>query len=179
MLLQWQRLAIERAILHDTPILLLDEPMASLDVEAEAAVMHALETLIEGRTVLTISHRLSTLGHIDEMIVLHKGRIAERGTYNELKAARGVFAYLLAEQNRYNVERREDQGRRLLRPVRKVLRPARRPAYVVRPRVPSGNGRNGSRPQPSDAAPVWAPARDRDLDGDGPPAAAERPDATV
>src|SRR5919198_293203 len=84
---QRQRLAIARAILRDTPILLLDEPTASLDVEAEAEVMHALETLIVGRTVLTISHRLSTLGHVDEIIVLHKGRIVEHGTYNELKAA--------------------------------------------------------------------------------------------
>src|SRR5439155_24670710 len=76
---QRQRLAIARAILSDAPILILDEPTASLDVEAEAEVMHALETLVVGRTVLTISHRLSTLGHVDEIIVLHNGRIAEHG----------------------------------------------------------------------------------------------------
>src|SRR5438270_3151478 len=110
---QRQRLAIARAILRDSPILMLDEPTANLHVEAEAEVMHALQTLIVGRTVLTISHRLSTLGQVDEIIVLHKGRIAEHGTYEELKAAGGAFAYLLAEQNRYNVERREDQGRRV------------------------------------------------------------------
>jgi ABC-type dipeptide/oligopeptide/nickel transport system ATPase component len=167
-----------RALLCDTPILLLDEPTAGLDVGAEAEVMRALETLIVGRTVLTISHRLSTLGHVDEIIVLHKGRIVERGTYNEFKAPGGVFAYLLAEQNRYNVERSDDQRGRALRPVRKLLRPARRPAYVVRPRMPSGNERNGRRPQPSYAAPACAPARDRDRDGDGPPTAAERPGAT-
>src|SRR5256714_12060118 len=103
---QRQRLSIARDILRDTPILILDEPTASLDVEAEAEVMHALETLIVGRTVLTISHRLSTLGQVDEIIVLHKGCIVEHGTYNELKAAGGAFAYLLAEPNRYNVERR-------------------------------------------------------------------------
>jgi ABC-type multidrug transport system fused ATPase/permease subunit len=140
---QRQRLSIARAILRDTPILILDEPTASLDVEAEAEVMHALQTLIEGRTVLTISHRLSTLGHVDEIIVLHQGRIVERGTYNQLKAAGGVFAWLLAEQNRYNLDRREDQGRRLWRPVQRALRP----------RVPSANGRNGHRPRPSHAAP--------------------------
>jgi ABC-type multidrug transport system fused ATPase/permease subunit len=139
---QRQRLAIARAILRDTPILLLDEPTASLDVEAEAEVMHALETLIQGRTVLTISHRLSTLGHVDEIIVLHKGRIVEHGTYDELKDAGGVFAWLLAEQNRYNLDRGDDQRRRLLRPVRRALRP----------RVPSVNGRNGRRPQPSHAS---------------------------
>jgi ABC-type multidrug transport system ATPase subunit len=103
--------------------------------------------LIEGRTVLTISHRLSTLGHVDEIIVLHQGRIVEHGTYDELKDAGGVFAWLLAEQNRYNLDRREDQGRRLLRPVRRVLRP----------RVPSANGRNGRRPRPSHDVPRVGP----------------------
>ncbi|HKC72628.1 MAG TPA: hypothetical protein VKF37_00285, partial [Chloroflexota bacterium] len=82
-----------------------------LDVEAEAEVMHALQTLIEGRTVLTISHRLSTLGHVDEIIVLHKGRIVEHGTFEELRDAHGVFAWLLAEQNRYNLDRRQARGR--------------------------------------------------------------------
>jgi ABC-type multidrug transport system fused ATPase/permease subunit len=173
---QRQRLAIARAILRDTPILILDEPTASLDVEAEAEVMHALETLVVGRTVLTISHRLSTLGHVDEIIVLHKGRIAERGTFEELKDAGGVFAWLLAEQNRYNLDRRKDQGGRLLHPVRKVLRPARRPAYVAPPRAPAANGR---RPRPNPVAPVGGPAGGRDLDGDGPPPAAERPDAPL
>jgi ABC-type multidrug transport system ATPase subunit len=148
---QRQRLAIARAILRDTPILILDEPTASLDVEAEAEVMHALETLIVGRTVVTISHRLSTLGHVDEIIVLHNGRIVEHGTYNELKAAGGVFAWLLAEQNRYNLDRGEDQGRR-----------------VVARRAPSANGR---RPRPSHVAPMGVPAGDGDLDEDGPPTA--------
>src|SRR5919198_1929919 len=141
---QRQRLAIARAILRDTPILLLDEPTASLDVEAEAEVMHALETLIVGRTVLTISHRLSTLGHVDEIIVLHKGRIVEHGTYDELKAAGGVFAWLLAEQNRYNLDHREDQV---------PLRPAQDPAYAGPQSAMSPNGR---RPQPSRTLPVRA-----------------------
>src|SRR5205085_11996307 len=167
---QRQRLAIARAILRDTPILILDEPTASLDVEAEAEVMHALETLIVGRTVLTISHRLSTLGHVDEIIVLHKGRIVEHGTFEELKAAGGVFAWLLAEQNRYNLDRREDQGRRVLRHVRQALRLAPRPAYVAPARAPCANGH---RPQPRHVAPVAVPVGGRGLDGgldeDGPP----------
>jgi ABC-type multidrug transport system ATPase subunit len=161
---QRQRLAIARAILRDTPILLLDEPMASLDVEAEAEVMHTLETLVVGRTVLTIPYRLSTVGHVDEIIVLHKGRIAERGTFEELKRAGGVFAWLLAEQNRYNLDRREDQGGRVVRHVRQALRPARRPAYVAPPHAPSAKGR---RPQRSYVAPVGG----RGLDEDRPPAA--------
>ncbi len=106
---QRQRIAIARAILRDAPILILDEPTASLDVESEAEVMHALDKLIVGRTVITISHRLSTLGSVDEIIVLKDGRLAERGTYKELKRRGGVFAGLLEEQNRYNQEMLEEK----------------------------------------------------------------------
>jgi ATP-binding cassette subfamily B protein len=102
---QRQRLAIARAILRDASILILDEPTASLDVEAEAEVMRALDTLIVGRTVIVISHRLSTLGNVDEIIVLGNGRIVEKGTYTELKRMGGVFAGMLEEQNRYSAER--------------------------------------------------------------------------
>src|SRR5579885_1855798 len=102
---QRQRMAIARAILRDAPILILDEPTASLDVESEAEVMRALDTLIVGRTVIVISHRLSTLGNVDEIIVLNDGRIAEQGSYMELKRLGGIFAGLLEEQNRYSAER--------------------------------------------------------------------------
>lgn len=102
---QRQRIAIARAILRDAPLLILDEPTASLDVEAEAEVMRALDTLVVGRTVLIISHRLSTLGNVDEIIVLANGRIIEKGTYKELKRMKGIFAGLLDEQNRYSAER--------------------------------------------------------------------------
>jgi hypothetical protein len=116
------------------------------------------------------------LGQVDEIIVLQKGRIAEHGTYQELKAAGGTFAHLLAEQNRYNGERREDEGRRVLRPVRQALRPVRRPPYVVAPRAPSGNGR---RARSSYAVPVGVPTGGRGLDGHGLSTLAEGPDATV
>ncbi len=99
---QRQRLAIARAILRDAPILILDEPTASLDVEAEAEVMRALQTLVRGRTVLMISHRLSTLGSVDEIVVLDRGRIVEQGSYAELRRAGGVFARLLEEQTRFS-----------------------------------------------------------------------------
>jgi ABC-type multidrug transport system ATPase subunit len=104
---QRQRLAIARAFLRNAPILLLDEPTASLDVEAEAEVMHALNTLMTGRTVLTISHRLSTLGQVDEILVMTHGCIAERGSFHQLKQQHGLFAHLLDEQNRYNLDHEE------------------------------------------------------------------------
>ncbi len=101
---QRQRLAIARAILRDAPILILDEPTASLDVEAEGEVMHAIDKLIHGRTVLMISHRLTSLGQADEIIVLQDGEIAEHGSYQALKRRGGAFAHMLAEQNRYSAE---------------------------------------------------------------------------
>src|SRR6266851_1992762 len=104
---QRQRLAIARAILRDAPILILDEPTTSLDVEAEIEVMNVLNKLIVGRTVLVISHRLSTLGNVDEIIMLSGGQIVEQGSFKELKRAGGVFAGLLEEQNRYSAEQAE------------------------------------------------------------------------
>src|SRR6266852_1813875 len=112
---QRQRLAIARAILRDAPILILDEPTTSLDVEAEIEVLKALHTLMAGRTVLTISHRLSTLGHVDEIVMLSEGRIAEQGTFHELKSRGGLFAALLEEQNRYNLDRDQDDA--MIRPA--------------------------------------------------------------
>ncbi len=107
---QRQRLAIARAILRDAPILILDEPTANLDVEAEAEVLKALHTLIAGRTVLTISHRLSTLGHVDEIVFMSEGQIVEQGTFEQLKRKQGLFASLLEEQNRYNLDREEEEA---------------------------------------------------------------------
>ena len=129
---QRQRIAIARAILRDAPILILDEPTAALDVEAEAEVMRALNQLVAGRTVIMISHRLSTLGNVDEIIVLKDGQIAERGSYTELKKRGGVFAALLEEQNRYNLERIEEQNRRNLEKIgdQSILRSAYIPLHV-------------------------------------------------
>jgi ATP-binding cassette subfamily B protein len=136
---QRQRLAIARAFLRDAPILIVDEPTANLDVEAEAEVMHALNTLITGRTVLMISHRLSTLGNVEEILVLADGQMIERGTFQELKHQGGFFAHLLEEQNRYNLDREEDDKKTpdsLLASTSPYL-PAVHTEAVARPLSPS------------------------------------------
>jgi ATP-binding cassette subfamily B protein/subfamily B ATP-binding cassette protein MsbA len=79
-----QRLAIARAILKDAPILILDEPTASLDAQTEASVMGALERLTQGRTTIVIAHRLSTVRRADAVAVIQDGRLAEFGTHEEL-----------------------------------------------------------------------------------------------
>jgi ATP-binding cassette subfamily B protein len=158
---QRQRLAIARAILRDAPILILDEPTASLDVEAEAEVMRALDTLIVGRTVIVISHRLSTLGNVDEIIVLGDGRVVEKGTYKELKRQGGVFAGLLEEQNRYSAERAGNES--VLRSAF-VLRQAGdepasvRPAPVAQQNWPGPASPSPAGPRNWPAAPSPQPA---------------------
>src|SRR5436305_843944 len=105
---QRQRIAIDRAILRGAPIIILDEPTAALDVEAEAEVLRALDGLVEDRTVLMITHRLSTVGKVDEVIVLKDGRIAEQGSYKKLKSENGIFANLLKVQNIFDEEEEEE-----------------------------------------------------------------------
>ena len=95
---QRQRVAIARAILKDAPIVLLDEATSSLDVETERSVMQALKRLCQGRTTLTIAHRLATIVDSDEILVMLKGRIAERGTHAELMNAEGWYAKMFTMQ---------------------------------------------------------------------------------
>jgi ABC-type multidrug transport system fused ATPase/permease subunit len=91
---QRQRIGIARALIRNSPILILDEPTAALDTESEEFVMKALEVLMKGRTVITIAHRLSTIRDADKIIVVKGGFVAEEGTHEELIAHNGIYAEL-------------------------------------------------------------------------------------
>jgi subfamily B ATP-binding cassette protein MsbA len=93
-----QRVTIARAVLKNPPILILDEATSSLDTESERQVQDAINNLMSNRTSLVIAHRLSTIRHADEIIVLNKGEIAERGTHDALLEHRGIYHRLVEMQ---------------------------------------------------------------------------------
>jgi len=95
---QRQRLSIARAILKNPPILILDEATSALDTESEKMVQEALTNLMKSRTSIVIAHRLSTVQHADEILVLQQGNIVERGTHDQLLLSNGLYARLTQMQ---------------------------------------------------------------------------------
>jgi ATP-binding cassette subfamily B protein len=120
-----QRICVARAFLKDAPILILDEPTSSIDSKTEGVILDALDDLMEGRTSFMIAHRLSTVRHADQIIVLSQGRIVERGTHDELVRREGIYHGLYLAQTKER-QRRGRPG---------VAEP--RPALA-------GNGKRGS-----------------------------------
>jgi len=97
---QRQRIGIARAVIRNSPILILDEPTSALDSESEKIVMDALEKLMKGRTVITIAHRLSTIKNSDKIIVIKDGEIKEEGTHEELLSYGKFYSELYQAQVR-------------------------------------------------------------------------------
>ena len=96
---QRQRIALARVILKDAPILALDEATSALDSDVEAAILDTLYPMMEGKTVIAVAHRLSTIAAMDRLVIMDKGRIAEEGTHKELLAKGGLYASLWQRQS--------------------------------------------------------------------------------
>jgi ATP-binding cassette subfamily B protein len=98
---QRQRLAIARALIHDPRILILDEATSALDPESEAAVTANLLRIASGRTMIIVSHRLSSLVECDQILVLERGEVVDIGPHSELRERCGIYRQLWTQQNRY------------------------------------------------------------------------------
>ena len=113
---QRQRLAIARALLKDSPVLLLDEALSSVDAENESVIQSALDRLMENRTTLVIAHRLSSVINADRILVLDEGQAVEMGRHDELMAADGTYAGLMRQQTEPGAGEPVTADRHLARP---------------------------------------------------------------
>jgi ATP-binding cassette subfamily B protein len=108
---QWQRVALARAFFRDAPFVILDEPTAALDARAESQLFDRMRELLEGRSVVLISHRFSSVRSADRIYVMHDGRVVEEGTHDELMAADGLYAELFTLQARAYLDPKSAQFR--------------------------------------------------------------------
>jgi ATP-binding cassette subfamily B protein len=108
---QWQRLALARAFFRDAPFVILDEPTAALDARAESQLFERMHELLEGRSVVLISHRFSSVRSADRIYVMHEGRVVEEGSHDELMAADGLYAELFTLQARAYLDPNSAQTR--------------------------------------------------------------------
>jgi ATP-binding cassette subfamily B protein len=105
-----QRICVARAFLKDAPILILDEPTSSIDSRTEGVILDALDDLMEGRTSFMIAHRLSTVRHADQILVMNEGRVVERGTHEELLHQGAIYRQLHDAQTRERKKRGSSTG---------------------------------------------------------------------
>ena len=96
---QRQRIAIARTLLQNPNLLVLDEATSALDYDTEGNVCRNLQSLLKGKTVFFITHRLSTVRHADQIVMMHKGRIVEKGTHEQLMELGGRYANLYSHQD--------------------------------------------------------------------------------
>jgi ATP-binding cassette, subfamily B, bacterial len=108
---QWQRVALARAFFRDAPFVILDEPTAALDARAESQLFDRMRELLEGRSVVLISHRFSSVRSADRIYVMHDGRVVEQGPHAELMAAEGLYAELFTLQARAYLDAKSAQTR--------------------------------------------------------------------
>jgi subfamily B ATP-binding cassette protein MsbA len=95
---QRQRLALARAFLRKASVVLLDEPTSALDTLSEAQIQEAMKRILDNRTAIIVTHRLSTIKEVDEILVMDQGRIAERGNHQQLLKTNGLYAQLYNRQ---------------------------------------------------------------------------------